>query len=558
MTSSSDTRVVSGRYQLHRELGRGGMGIVWQAWDPELERDVAIKEVLVPEELSDEEREEMHSRTRREARSAARLTHPSIITIHDVFDFDGHPWIVMELVTGRALDRILKEDGPLPPERLSTVASALVGALSLAHSKGVIHRDIKPGNVMISQDDRVLLTDFGIATIDGETAITRTGSLIGSPEYMAPERLEQENSEAPSDMWSLGATLYAACEGQSPFKRETVTAAISAVLSAPVPQPQRAGALTPVLMGMLERDTNRRLGAARASQMLAAGTPTVGQAPPTGPTAAMGTPPGGSAPPGQPPGPYPGPYGPPPTGPTAAQPPQYAPPSGPQVPPTHQNGGAPPPNSGPQPSGGGSSRPTGRGGKRTLLVTAAAAAALLLLAGAGVVWFTTRPLDAEYQLLVSDEFSVEYPTDWRTEQNEDSDSSWRVSHNDSKEETYFYVSWYTPEDDTTDPERLLENETEPSAKKDYSQYTRERLETVDDQYYPDAWNVAEWSYEYVDKDEFDEHPERFVTRMQINPGGDEEEQYWIRWNLPREKRSDYQNIIEHTQHSLRPYVDGTM
>ncbi|WP_052745554.1 serine/threonine-protein kinase [Allosalinactinospora lopnorensis] len=512
MTSGSDTRVVADRYHLRRRLGRGGMGVVWQAWDPELEREVAIKEVLVPEGLSPEEREEAHARTRREARSAARLSHRSIITIHDVFDFGDHPWIVMELITGRALDTALKENGPLPPEQVASMASSLLDALLLAHSKGVVHRDIKPGNVMLADDKRVILTDFGIATIDGETAITRTGALIGSPEYMAPERLQQESSETPSDIWSLGATLFAAVEGQSPFKRETVTASISAVLSAPIPQPQRAGPLAPLLMGMLDRDVTRRLGASQAAQLLTAATPAAPHQP-TGANPAMATPAGGMLPPTQ----------------------QY-PPSPPMGPPGHQ------------PGPGGFPEPAKTGNKRKVYTVLAAAGALVLLIAIGAVWAAKRPLDTEYRLHAADHFSFEYPEDWTVEEDDDRIT---VTHPDTREEIFFVIDSYSPDEDhpVDEIEEKSDGDWETA---DLDGYERLSLETVDGDYLPESWSAATWEYRHTDEDQ--DHPDRHRLRHQIHrEGAIGREAVWLSWDLPEGQYSRHKRIIEHVNRSLRSH-----
>ncbi|MDE3721734.1 protein kinase [Nocardiopsis sp. N85] len=269
MSSNSDNeRVVANRYVLRRELGRGGMGVVWEAFDPSLDRAVAIKQVLLPDHFTDSERSDAHARVRREARSAARISHPSVITIHDVFDFEDDPWVVMELVEGGSLQDLLDERGTLDVDTVAEIAKALLKAVQAANAAGVLHRDIKPGNIMMSSDGRVILTDFGIATMEGGPSITRTGALIGSPEYMPPERLEGGPAEHRGDLWSIGVTLFAAVEGLSPFRRDSITAAIAAVLSAPLPPMRRAGRLTPVISGLLERDPDRRLNVEGALALL--------------------------------------------------------------------------------------------------------------------------------------------------------------------------------------------------------------------------------------------------------------------------------------------------
>ena len=269
MSSNSDgERTVANRYVLRRELGRGGMGIVWEAYDPELHRDVAIKQVLLPGHFTPAERDDAHARVRREARSAARVSHPTVITIHDVFEHDGSPWVVMELVEGGSLQDMLNERGALDVSLVAKIGESLLQAVHYANQAGVLHRDIKPGNIMTSSDGRVILTDFGIATMEGGPSITRTGALIGSPEYMAPERLEGAEAEHRNDLWSIGVTLFAAVEGYSPFGRDNITAAIAAVISGSVPRMERAGWLEPVISGLLERDPDRRLTVEQAMDLL--------------------------------------------------------------------------------------------------------------------------------------------------------------------------------------------------------------------------------------------------------------------------------------------------
>ena len=269
MSSNSDSEhIVADRYVLRRELGRGGMGVVWEAFDPSLDRVVAIKQVLLPAHFTDKERSDAHARVRREAQSAARISHPSVITIHDVFQFEGDPWVVMELVEGGSLQEMLNEHGPLDLETAASVAESLLKAVRAADAAGVLHRDIKPGNIMMSSDGRVILTDFGIATMEGGPSITRTGALIGSPEYMPPERLEGGPAEHRGDLWSIGVTLFAAVEGTSPFRRDSITAAIAAVMSADLPPMTSAGWLGPVIEGLLERDPDRRLTTAQALDLL--------------------------------------------------------------------------------------------------------------------------------------------------------------------------------------------------------------------------------------------------------------------------------------------------
>ncbi|WP_433474241.1 serine/threonine-protein kinase [Spirillospora sp. CA-142024] len=256
------------RYRLVAPLGAGGMGTVWRAYDEVLGRDVAIKRIEVAEDAPPDERAMLRARAAREARAAALLDHPGVITVHDVVEPDGRPWIVMELVEGRSLDRVLDADGPLPPHRVAGLGARLLDALTAAHGRGLLHRDVKPANVLLAEDGRTILTDFGIATLDGDPALTRTGALAGSPGFIAPERLRDDPAGPASDLWSLGATLYTAVEGRAPFDRETPLAALGAVLTEAAPPAGRAGALAPVLARMLDKDPATRISAADALSAL--------------------------------------------------------------------------------------------------------------------------------------------------------------------------------------------------------------------------------------------------------------------------------------------------
>lgn len=238
------------------------MGVVWRARDELLHREVAIKEVRLGWNLPEAERAERRERTLREARAAARLSHPSIVAVHDVVAQDGRPWIVMDLVRGRSLDRLIRRDGPLPPPRVAAIGLAVLDALSLAHSRGIMHRDVKPANIMLAEDGGVLLTDFGIATLEGDAPLTSPDALVGSPGYIAPERLHGTDDGPAADLWSLGATLYAAVEGKNPFQRDVPIATLGAVLTQPAPFPSRAGDLAPVLLAMLAKDPRQRPGEA--------------------------------------------------------------------------------------------------------------------------------------------------------------------------------------------------------------------------------------------------------------------------------------------------------
>ncbi|MCX4090912.1 serine/threonine-protein kinase [Nocardia sp. alder85J] len=262
-------RVLAGRYRLDALLGSGGMGDVWRATDLLLHQTVAVKQVRIPPEADDEAAKLLYERTLREARAAARLrSHPSIVTIHDVVVEDGIPWIVMEFVDGRSLDRIVADQGPLPVPMVASIGLALLDGLSAAHAGAVLHRDVKPANVLVCHDGRVVLTDFGIATMAGERALTRTDMITGSPGYVAPERLDGEKGQAASDLWSLGATLYYAVEGRPPYQRDEMLAVLVATISAD-PDPMRlAGPLTPLLTGLLHRDPHQRMTDPRAREFL--------------------------------------------------------------------------------------------------------------------------------------------------------------------------------------------------------------------------------------------------------------------------------------------------
>ncbi|MGH8907256.1 MAG: serine/threonine-protein kinase [Egibacteraceae bacterium] len=254
--------LLDGRYRLVSPIGRGGMGTVWYARDVLLDRDVAVKEVLLPPELDDQERELLCRRAIREARAAARLSHPNVVTVYDVLEYDGRPWIVMQLIRARSLADVVHEDGPLPPRRVAAIGLEVLNALSVAHAAGVFHRDVKPSNILLGQDGRVVLTDFGIANVEGDPSLTATGLLLGAPAYMAPERALGRPAGAMADLWSLGATLYTAVEGRPPYDADSPMLTLAAVVTQDPAPPQRAGPLKPVLEGLLRKDPAVRLNAA--------------------------------------------------------------------------------------------------------------------------------------------------------------------------------------------------------------------------------------------------------------------------------------------------------
>ncbi|MEU4088581.1 serine/threonine-protein kinase [Streptomyces aureus] len=307
-------RVIAGRYRLLSPLGEGGMGTVWRARDEVLQREVAVKEVRAPAGLPDSEVERMYARLEREAWAAARVAHRNVVTVYDVAMQDGRPWIVMELIRGIALSDQLDAEGPLDPRRAAHIGAEVLAALRAAHEAGVLHRDVKPGNVLLANDGRVVLTDFGIATVEGTSALTMTGEVIGSPEFLAPERALGRTPGPESDLWSLGVLLYAAVEGNSPFRQPTPLSTLRAIVDEPLPPARRAGPLGPVIEGLLAKDPAERTSAAAAEDELRAvaggGTaptrplgaaalpseaPTVGAFGP--PSASSSTPPQGFGPP---------------------------------------------------------------------------------------------------------------------------------------------------------------------------------------------------------------------------------------------------------------------
>ena len=260
--------LLAGRYRLLGSLGRGGMGVVWHARDELLGREVAVKEILLPPELPDEERAVLRRRTLREARSAAQLSHPNVVAMYDVVEEEGRPWIVMELVRSRTLADVVREDGPLPVRRVAEIGLQMLAALQAAHAVGVLHRDVKPSNVLLADRYRVVLTDFGIATLEGDSSLTQSGTLVGSPAYIAPERVKARSAGPESDLWSLGATLYTAVEGRPPHDRGSALPTLTAAVTEAPDPALRAGPLWPVLEGLLRKDPADRLTAPAAVRLL--------------------------------------------------------------------------------------------------------------------------------------------------------------------------------------------------------------------------------------------------------------------------------------------------
>ncbi|WP_345628900.1 serine/threonine-protein kinase [Rugosimonospora acidiphila] len=249
-------------------IGNGGMGTVWHAADTILRRDVAVKEVLLPPGMAASDRDAMYERTLREARAAAALSHPSVVQVYDVVTEGGRPWIVMELLHARSLADMIISDGPLAPRAVAKIGIALLGALEVAHGAGVLHRDVKPANVLICTDGRCVLTDFGVARMPAESNLTTPGMVLGSPHFISPERAVGGAFGPPSDLFSLGVSLFTAVEGRPPFDKGDPFETMRAVVEEPPAAPVRAGLLAPVLYGLLEKDPARRWDVRAARQAL--------------------------------------------------------------------------------------------------------------------------------------------------------------------------------------------------------------------------------------------------------------------------------------------------
>ncbi|MFD9034257.1 protein kinase [Streptomyces sp. NPDC059567] len=267
--------VLGGRYRVTATIGRGGMGVVARAVDQLLNREVAVKVLRAYTDASAAELADLRTRMQREAQAAARIRHSGVVTVHDVVEERGLPVIVMELVDGPSLDDVLTERGPLDPREAAAIGAGLMDALDAAHRAGVLHRDVKPGNVLLERNGRVVLTDFGIATMetsgdDAMAKLTQSGQLVGSLDYLPPERAQGQDPGPASDIWSLGMTLYAAVEGTSPFRRTSAWSTLSAIVTEPLPEPRRAGPLTPVLRALMAKDPLQRPDAGQAREMLEA------------------------------------------------------------------------------------------------------------------------------------------------------------------------------------------------------------------------------------------------------------------------------------------------
>ncbi|WP_445399989.1 serine/threonine-protein kinase [Streptomyces sp. LE64] len=277
--------LLSGRYRLSSRIGEGSTATVWSARDEALRRDVAVKEVRAPAGSSATDAARLYAQVERGAWAAARISHPRVVAVHDVVVQGRRPWIVMELVRGLALSEVLAAEGRLPVRRVAAIGVEVLAALRAAHEVGVLHRDVKPANVLLANDGRVMLSDVGIATAEGVSALTRASEITGSPGFLAPERALGRVSSPESDLWSLGVLLYEAVEGRSPFRRETVADTLRAVVDEEPPPMRCADALEPVVTGLLRKDPAARLsaaGALRELRTVAAG----GRREPSGNTAA--------------------------------------------------------------------------------------------------------------------------------------------------------------------------------------------------------------------------------------------------------------------------------
>ncbi|MFD8571319.1 serine/threonine-protein kinase [Streptomyces sp. NPDC059639] len=270
-TEGDNVRVIGGRYRFEARIGRGGMGVVWRASDTLLGRQVAVKELGLDDSLSEDDARQQRERMLREARAVAQLRHPNIIVVHDVVLHDEHPYIVMELISGGSLaDRIARQ-GPVDATEAARIGLALLGALRVAHAAGVLHRDLKPANVLIEAGTgRVVLTDFGIAQVEGASTLTETGGFVGSPEYTAPERMAGERAGAGADLWSLGVLLVAVLTGESPFRRDSLGGILHAVVYEELRPPAEAEPLLPVIQGLLQREPARRMPLDEAERLLRA------------------------------------------------------------------------------------------------------------------------------------------------------------------------------------------------------------------------------------------------------------------------------------------------
>ena len=273
MSAQNVKAEISGRYRLLSPIGSGGMGTVWHAEDSLLQRDVAVKEVAIPPGVAGAETDSIRKRVLRETRAAAALNHPNAVTVFDVIEEDGKAYIVMECISGRTLEEIVDADGPIDEGRLRGIASDVLSALEAAHSAGIVHRDVKPANVMITRDGQTKLADFGIASVKGDPKITASGLILGSPSYMAPEQATQGEGGPHADMWGLGATLYFAHEGVPPFEKQGPIPTLTAVVGDDPRPLQRSSSLVPVIEALLAKDPETRPDSYEVRRMLTGDAP---------------------------------------------------------------------------------------------------------------------------------------------------------------------------------------------------------------------------------------------------------------------------------------------
>jgi serine/threonine protein kinase len=268
---TDDGRLVAGRYRLSQRIGSGAMGVVWTAHDERLHRTVAVKQLLLQPGLAEADTDEAKRRAMREGRIAARLQHPHAVAVYDVAEDDSQPWLIMEYLPSKSLSAVLSERGTLPPRDVASIGMQVASALAAAHNAGIVHRDIKPGNVLLGDDGTVKITDFGISRATGDVTVTATGMLAGTPAYLAPEVAKGYDPGSPSDVFSLGSTLYAAIEGEPPFGlSENTIALLHKVASGKVNPPRNAGPLTALLMRLLRAEPEDRPTMAEARDALAA------------------------------------------------------------------------------------------------------------------------------------------------------------------------------------------------------------------------------------------------------------------------------------------------
>ncbi|MFG2822162.1 protein kinase [Kitasatospora sp. NPDC048365] len=288
--------LLAGRYRLESRLGRGGMGTVWRASDERMRRPVALKEPVMPPGVDERTRDELCRRLEREAQAAGRLNHPNVVRVHDVEGVGGLPWLVMELIEGDDLESWFAS-GTVTVAEAAEIGRTIASALAAVHAAGVVHRDVKPANIMRTHAGQLVLTDFGVAQVEGSTDLTATGVVIGSMPYLSPERASGRRPTAAADLWALGLVLYEALEGVHPYRRASVHGTLLAIVEDPVPPPRRAGALAGPIMALLERDPERRPTAAQAVELFAAApepavfTPTQATVPPAPPASTAVLPP---------------------------------------------------------------------------------------------------------------------------------------------------------------------------------------------------------------------------------------------------------------------------